>query len=185
MMNQGASSDAELIAQSFDDPERFAALFERHWLALHRYCVARAGDEGEDIAAEVFRIAFDQRERYDLERPSALPWLYGVAANLLRRRARTSARRRRAIGRLRGWATEHHTPDLRIVEQTDAVRALGPALAAVDQLRPDDRELVFLVAWTDLTYQEIAEAFDIPIGTVRSRLSRARARLGAELEAFR
>ncbi|MGB5759710.1 MAG: RNA polymerase sigma factor [Acidimicrobiales bacterium] len=170
-----------VIADSRDDPDRFAVLFERHWPAIFRYCVARAGSDGEDIAAEVFRVGFTRRHDFDVSRTNALPWLYGIAAKTLQRHARSTGRRLRAVGRMQRWAEAQESEEPRVVERADAAAASGPAVAALDGPRAEDREIVLLHAWAELSYQEIADALGIPIGTVRSRLSRARRRLSADL----
>ena len=87
-----ATSDADLIAESRRDPVAFAAVFDRHWAAIHAFCTSRAGEAGEDLAAEAFRIAFDRRASFDRQFPSARPWLYGVASNVLREHFRRSER---------------------------------------------------------------------------------------------
>ncbi len=94
-----AASDADVIGRSLAEPAAFAAIFDRHWHAIHAYCNGRAGSAGEDVAAETFRIAFDERDRFDRRYADAAPWLYGVATNLLRRAFRDAARGRRAVER--------------------------------------------------------------------------------------
>src|SRR3954467_13334339 len=77
-------SDAEVIAASLREPARFGALFDRHATVLHRYLVRRLGpDEAEPMVGDIFRIAFQRRDTYDLQRPTARPWLYGIATNLV------------------------------------------------------------------------------------------------------
>ena len=97
-MIEQTSRDAAVIAASLTDPAAFAGVFDRHWAALHRFCVSRAGSAGEDIAAETFRVAFDQRARFDPARGGAGPWLYGIATNLLRRWFRSASRAKLAHG---------------------------------------------------------------------------------------
>jgi RNA polymerase sigma-70 factor (ECF subfamily) len=168
------SHDAAMIAASLTDPAAFAAVFDRHWPPLHRFCASRAGAAGEDIAAETFRVAFDERARFDPARGDAGPWLYGIATNLLRRwfRGRT---------RLMPGADEHDFAD----DALGRVEAslLGPELAAaLRDVAAADRDALLLHAWADLTYTEIAEATGVPVGTVRSRIHRARTRLRMHLE---
>jgi RNA polymerase sigma factor (sigma-70 family) len=128
----------------------------------------------------VFLTAFDRRGRYDLARPDARPWLDGIAANLLRRHRRREARRLRAHAREAGRALAHRDePD----ERLDAA-ASGPRLAAaLARLPAHQREVLLLVAWGGLGYEEVAGALDVPVGTVRSRLSRARERVRREIGA--
>ncbi len=168
--------DATLIAASLTDPAAFAGIFDRHWPGLHRFCVGRAGPAGEDIAAEAFRVAFDERARFDPLRGDARPWLYGIATNLLRHWFRRSARARLAPG-----ADEVDFSD-EALGRVEA-RLLGPRLAqALATVSAADRDALLLHAWAELTYTEIAEATGVPLGTVRSRIHRARTQLRAHLE---
>jgi RNA polymerase sigma factor (sigma-70 family) len=172
-------TDAVVIGRSFRTPRAFGELFDRHWDSVYRYCRSRAGDAGEDLAAETFRLAFDRRGTYELDRTDALPWLLGLATNLIRNHLRGCDRGRRAVGRLGAERCD----DLAEIAMGRAEAALlGPALAQALEGIPDaDRDALLLMAWNDLSYQEVAEALDVPIGTVRSRISRARLRLRARL----
>src|SRR5262249_55422536 len=144
-----------------------------------RYCRSRAGSDGEGLAAETFRLAFDRRLAYDTGYPDARPWLLGLATNLIRNHLRQRSRGERAVGRLDTSPTADHAD-----AATDRAEAalLGPALTrALDGIRADDRDALLLMAWNGLSYHEVAAALDIPVGTVRSRISRARLRLRARL----
>ena len=187
-MHDWPDSDADVMRASVDDPARFEALFERHFATIFRYVGRRLGRQAaEDVSAEVFLQAFEVRDRYDLRYPDARPWLFGIAANVMRRRRRTEERRLRALAR------QPVEPAARVaggypVAAMDAAlgrldsRAARPRLAgALERLRADEREVLLLVAWADLTYDEVARALAIPVGTVRSRLHRARARMSEEL----
>ena len=155
----------------------FATVFDRHYDSVHRYLARRVGpDLADDLAAETFTEAFDGRLRFDTERPDARPWLFGIATNLLRHHYRSEARRLGAYARLDRPATPNDAFG-EIETRLDAERA-GPAIAAaVARLSADERDVLLLLAWADLRYEEIAVALRIPIGTVRSRLNRARRRL--------
>jgi len=170
-----SGTDAEVIEASIRDPRAFRQLFTRHFDRLFTYFARRLGrDAADDLTAEVFLTAFDRRARYDLHYPDARPWLYGIAANLLRRHRRTEGRRLRAYARHAGQP--QYCSD-EADERLDSLAA-GPQLArALASLRPDQREVLLLFAWADLGYEEIARALDVPVGTVRSRLSRARERV--------
>lgn len=174
-----STTDEEVWQLSLERPEQFAVIFDRHWPAIRRYCVARAGRVGgEDVASETFRVAFDSRHRFDPERGVLRGWMFGIAANLLRRHARDH--RRLHLAPLRD---EPSIPGLDDVEARVDARAVAVTLrAALDRLRPEEREVIELVAWTHLTYSEIAQALDIPIGTVRSRIARGRERLALYLK---
>jgi RNA polymerase sigma-70 factor (ECF subfamily) len=171
----GEPTDAILIERSLRNPHEFGAVFDRHWARLHAYCTSRAGASGEDIAAETFRLAFDRRRRYDHGVEDARPWLYSIATNLLRHHFRSTVRGERA-GRRAGALAELASV-AQPLEQLEA-QLLGPRLsAALSSLAEIDREALLLLAWAELDYHEIALALEVPIGTVRSRIHRARARV--------
>ena len=173
-----SESDASVIAASLDDPVQFGAIFDRHATVLHRYLVRRLGpDDADAMVSEVFRIAFEKRDTYDLARPTARPWLYGIATNLLAKHRRREARRIHAVARL---AAQRLTP----VDLADAVSATVDASAqwqrvagAVTSLPEPERDALMLHVWEALSYEDVADALGVPVGTVRSRLHRARRRL--------
>jgi len=145
-------TDAELIVRARAEPRWFSLVFDRHFLTIHRYLSRRVGsDDADDLAGEVFRVAFERRDAFDSQHDNARPWLYGIATNLVHRERRSEQRRLRALQRL-------------------AARAAVPA--------GDDAFAV-----EGLSYGEVADALGIPIGTVRSRISRARLRLRELLDA--
>ncbi|HEY2940410.1 MAG TPA: sigma-70 family RNA polymerase sigma factor [Gaiellaceae bacterium] len=166
-------TDAQAIGASLADPEVFAVLFDRHFDAVHGYAQRRVGpDLADEVAAETFTRAFDQRRRYDASRDDARPWLLGIAANLLRRHWRSERRRLDAYSR--SARTEHGK---------EAAPFAAEAAATLRKLPRREREALLLLAWADLSYEEIGVALGVPIGTVRSRISRARARLrGPDLD---
>jgi len=167
-------ADAVVIARSKDEPEMFAVLFRRHAGPLRRYLTRRIGPDGaEDVLAETFLTAFHVRGRYDPTRPDARPWLYGIATNLVGRHRRAEVRQLRVFQRTGVdpvMASFTERADARV--SADAVKQR--VAAAVAGLRPVYRDALLLLAWGDLTYEEIAVALDVPVGTVRSRISRAR-----------
>jgi len=170
-------ADAAVIEQSWTEPERFSAIFERYFGQIHQYLARRVGDKAaDDLAAEVFVAAFAQRERYDLARDCARPWLYGIATNLAGTHWRQEQRRYRALAR--SGAREASPSDEDQVTDRVSAAAAGPALAAaLAALDAGDRDVLLLVALAGLDYQEAAQALGIPYGTVCSRLNRARRRL--------
>jgi RNA polymerase sigma factor (sigma-70 family) len=179
MQRDSRETDAEVIERSLRSPDAFGEVFDRHWDSVYRYCRSRAGDAGEDLAAETFRLAFDRRAGYETERPDARPWLLGVAGNLIRNHLRGCERGRTALRQLEVGDCEDHA-DAAIGRAEAAL--LGPALSlALDGIPSGDRDALLLMAWADLSYAEVAEALDVPLGTVRSRISRARLRLRARL----
>jgi RNA polymerase sigma factor (sigma-70 family) len=175
--NDGVSAeltDAALIERSLREPRQFAAIFERHFDAVYGYVARRLGRGlGEEIAAETFTRAFDRRSSYDLARVDSRPWLYGIAANLMRRHWRTERRRLTALGRLEATGPEGAAAE----ERADLV-------AALNSLPAREREALLLFALADLSYDEIADALGVPVGTVRSRLSRARDRIRERIDAL-
>jgi RNA polymerase sigma factor (sigma-70 family) len=173
--------DASVIARSLEEPEAFAAIFERHFDEIHRYLRRRHPPDADELAAEVFIIAFDARNRFRSDSASARPWLYGIASHVLSRRRRAERRALRAharrAGRAAGGRDEYAEADAR----ADAQRRSAAVAAAVAGLPDADRDTLLLYALSDLTYEEVAQALDVPVGTVRSRLARARSRAAAAL----
>jgi RNA polymerase sigma-70 factor (ECF subfamily) len=166
-------SDAALIGRSVDDPATFAMLFERHYDVVHRYIARRLGGGlADELASETFTRAFDHRRAFDRTNTDARPWLLGIATNLMRRHWRTERRRLAALQRLAGdrqlFAAGAEAPQAEVLE-------------ALRSLPRDEREALLLLAWADLSYEQIAVALAVPIGTVRSRLSRARSRMRTRL----
>jgi RNA polymerase sigma factor (sigma-70 family) len=171
-------TDADAIEESTHDPAAFGVVFDRHGTTMHRYLVRRVGaNDADGLLGELFRIAFERRTTYDTERTNARPWLYGIATNLVARHRRSEARRFRAEARLHARPTEHVTDEQRIVDAVAAVVLLPDVVHAIAALPDGERDALLLHAWEDLGYDEIARALEIPVGTVRSRLNRARRRL--------
>jgi RNA polymerase sigma factor (sigma-70 family) len=160
-------TDADAIRRSSDEPAAFGAVFDRHFAAVHAFAQRRVGAElAEEVAAEAFARAFAHRKRYD-GRPDALPWLLGIATNVMRRHWRGERRRLDAYARVAAGHIAHVDP----AEAEHAIRAVA-------RLPRRQREVVLLHVWADLSYEQIARALGIPVGTVRSRLNRARGALG-------
>lgn len=174
---EAATDDTELIAASLVEPARFAELFDRHFPAIHRYLRRRVGAElADDLAAETFTQAFARRRHYRAEQPDAGPWLYGIAGNLLRQHVRAEQRRLRAYERVPP-DLDTHDPGDGVAERVDASAAGRRAAAVLADLPADQREVLLLHAWGDLDTAGIAQALNLPEGTVRSHLHRARQRL--------
>jgi RNA polymerase sigma-70 factor (ECF subfamily) len=174
-------SDAELIGRSLGEPEAFGLIYDRHAATLLRFLGRRAGARvAEGLVGEVFRIAFERRKAFDASRTSALPWLYGIGANLLLKHRRGEARWLRASARL---AAAREATDRRATAAALDARVVFSRVAdAIEALPDGEREALLLFAWEDLPYEGVAEALELPVGTVRSRLNRARARLRELLE---
>jgi RNA polymerase sigma factor (sigma-70 family) len=175
------SSDAQLVRASLTDPEAFAALFDRYSGMLYRYVSKRLGPEpAEDLVGDTFLAAFARRGSYDLTCPDARPWLFGILTKLVSRHHRREAARYRAMRRA-PHDGDVESPDDRIAAGVSAQAARPELAAALAELHARDRDVLLLIAWGGLTYEEVAQALDIPIGTVRSRLNRGRRKVRAAL----
>ncbi len=178
-------SDAEVIERSLGEPERFAELFDRHHRAIFGYLARRIGAvDAEDLTSEVFMRAFDGRGRFDVTYESARPWLFGIARNVYM----NEQRRRRAPPAVPIDDDHVVAPDHAdsVAWATDSESQLrDPTLvAAIESLHPDIRETLLMFAVDEMTYSEIAATLDVPLGTVRSRLGRARAAVREQADPF-
>jgi RNA polymerase sigma factor (sigma-70 family) len=174
----GLVSDSEILAESLANPERFSALVDAHNDIIFRYLARRVGASmGEDLAAETFLRAFRARAGYRGSRSSALPWLYGIATNLLRDHARSEHRQTQALAKLAGHAVREAGSEDCVDDALTAAARLRHVAAAIGALTPDARDVLVLIAVEGLSYQDAAIALGVPDGTVRSRLSRARLEL--------
>jgi RNA polymerase sigma factor (sigma-70 family) len=175
------ADDAAVIQLSRHEPEHFTVLFRRHASYIERYVVRRIGqDAADDIVAETFLLAFRQRDSYDQTRADARPWLYGIATNLIGRHRRAEIRLYRALARTGADPVMESFTD-RIDDQVSASTASRRLAAALARLSKELRDTLLLVAWGGLSYDETATALGVPIGTVRSRMSRARSTLRRSL----
>ena len=172
------STDSEVIARSIGDPGAFSEIFERHARAVASFAGRRVGDAADDVLSETFLVAFRKRASFDTAWESSLPWLLGIASKLVHRHRAAEARQWKSFQS--AAAREEHV----VASASDAAgdrvdaaamtKALSRRIAA---LSVADRDTLLLYAWGDLTYEEIAIAQQIPVGTVRSRLNRVRRRL--------
>ena len=173
--------DAQAIHGSWEDPDRFAVLYDRYAGQLYRYAHQRVGAHAaEDVVAETFAAAFQRRTSYDIDRPCARPWLFGILTRKFARHRRAERADYRALARAAPVETVDGPAD-RVAARVTAGRARAALAAALAGLAARDRDVLLLIAWGDLSYEEVAAALDIPLGTVRSRLHRARRRLRAAL----
>ena len=182
MMNR-TITDADAISQSLLDPECFAVVFNRHFATIRTYIARRLGPElADELTADTFVQAFRGRHGYDTGRPDAGPWLFGIAANIVRLHRRTE--RRKLMAYARTGIDPVAQPDSEAVHERVDADAAGPMMArALAALRDGDRDVLLLFAWAELSYEEIATALGVPVGTVRSRLHRARRRVRELLDA--
>ncbi|HLX78227.1 MAG TPA: RNA polymerase sigma factor [Acidimicrobiales bacterium] len=163
------------------DTAAFEELFRRYARTIYNYCFRRTGSwiTAEDLLSVVFLEAWKQR-RKELPPGKVLPWLYGIATNVIRNRQRSERRHARALSRLSevlpgtGLAEE-------AAERLEDERVMKQLLEALAVLPQREQDVVVLCGWNELSYEDASVALGIPVGTVRSRLSRARARL-RELE---
>lgn len=174
-------TDSQVLRRSLDEPEAFTRIFDRHYDDVARFLGRRIEtSEAEEVAAETFLIAFRDRARFDCDRSSARPWLFGIASNLARHHQRGEATRLRAYARV----DRNTEPDLseEAGDRADATSRRAALIGGLSALSADERDVLLLFTWAQLAYGEIAEALGIPIGTVRSRLSRARGLMPQALE---
>jgi RNA polymerase sigma-70 factor (ECF subfamily) len=170
-------TDAEAIEASRAEPTAFAVVYDRHAAVVFRFLVRRVGrDTADELLGETFRIAFQRRSSFDCERVSARPWLYGIASNLVAKYRRSEARRMNAFGRMTAACPTEEPADA-AAAAVDAQRSWPEVARRVAALPDAERDALLLFAWEELSYEEVAAALNIPVGTVRSRLSRARRRL--------
>jgi RNA polymerase sigma-70 factor (ECF subfamily) len=173
----GTRSDAESIARSLAAPDAFRAVFDRHFAAVHRYLARRVGpSRADDLAAQTFVVAFERRESFRPDADDARPWLLGIATRLLMNDRRSEQRVLETLARLAARGDGSRTQTDREPAELD-----GEVATALRALAGDLRDVLLLVAWGELSYEEVAEALAIPVGTVRSRLSRARAHVRTHL----
>lgn len=174
----GQATDAELWARAVEgEPDAFGVLFERHARSVYNYLFRRTADwsTAEDLTSIVFLEAWRRRREVGLERDLALPWLLGVATNVLRNRRRSQWRHRAALERLPRERSEDFADesDARL----DDERQMRAVLRGIAGLPRREQDVLALCAWAELSYEEAALALGVPVGTVRSRLARARGRL--------
>ncbi len=173
-------TDGEAIAASLSEPRAFGLVFERHFDAILRYLRRRLDDQrAEEATAQTFFVAFDERARFDPGRGDARPWLFGIATNIARRHRRVEVRELRAVAAL---GAEASTAEDGAEAKLDAERLRAPLARCLAELPAEESDVLYLLVWAELDQPEIAAALDIPLGTVKSRLSRARGRLREALD---
>lgn len=171
-------TDAEIIKQSLDEPDLFGVVFTRYHDTILRYVARRQGlDRAPDLTADVFTRAFVIRERYDTDRATCRPWLYGIASNIIGDEIRRQRRSRRLYLAMVGLRVESEDSHQRSEDQLTALQLARQLNGSLAKLAARDRDVLLLYAIEELSYGEIAVALGIPIGTVRSRLARARRKL--------
>jgi len=178
---RSSPTDAQLWRRAArGDRDAFGDIFDRHARAIYNFCFRRTANwaHAEDLTSATFLLAWRRRREVTLVGESALPWLYGVATRLVWKDERKAARGRSAVAALpvpRGGS--HLAEDA--AARLDDQRRMRELLGALARLSRAEQDVVALCTWQGLTYEEAAAALDLPVGTVRSRLSRARSRLRA------
>ena len=172
----GVDDDAELLRVAVRDHGAFDVVYRRHYRAVATYVARRIGAQGvEDVTAEVFVRAFRARDAYAPVHDSALPWLLGIASRVLSEQRRRERRRLATLERL-----QRERP--RVALDTGETEVDASLIRELRRLPASDRDTLLLVSWGELSYAEAATALGVPIGTVRSRIARARRRLGLALD---
>jgi RNA polymerase sigma-70 factor (ECF subfamily) len=163
-----------VIERSLARPSAFAAIFDRHFNAVHGYLTKRVGaNKADDLTASTFAVAFEQRHRFRSEATTARPWLFGIATNLVRVEWRSERRTLELLATL-------HASSLPVyADESYDGPPVGEILAELDH---DQLNVLLLHAWEQLSYEETAAVLEIPVGTVRSRLARARVHLRSILD---
>ncbi|MEV7521332.1 RNA polymerase sigma factor [Streptomyces sp. NPDC091371] len=160
------------------EPEAFRELFRDHSPLVYRHAVRVTGDwaMAQDVVSLTFLEAWRLRDRLRDEGDSPRPWLMGIATNVLRNMTRAARRHERALSRM---PARDALPDFaeELVGRIADAEQIKAAHTALAQLRRAEREVFTLCVWSGLGYAEAAEALGVPVGTVRSRLARARTRL--------
>lgn len=175
-----SDDDGAIIARSLEQRAVFAELYDRHERVVYRYAARRLGaTHADDITSETFLVAFSRRHAF-IGGHDARPWLLGIATTLMQKHARQEARAWKGM-----LASDLARVDIDHIERADArldakgiARRLGRAIA---RLPDGDRDVLLLHTFGDLDYAGIGEALSIPVGTVRSRLNRARRKLRAAI----
>ncbi|MEV4276832.1 RNA polymerase sigma factor [Actinoplanes xinjiangensis] len=175
MRSDSEPDDAALLR------ENFAALFDRHAPHIHRYLARRLGDQAaDDLVAETFLTAFRRRGTFRADQRDARPWLYGIATLLVAQHRRDEVRRLRLHQAVPAELDTSCHAD-RVAADVTAAALRSVLTSALADLADGDRDVLLLVVQEELTYEQVAAALDIPVGTVRSRLHRARTVLRAAL----
>jgi RNA polymerase sigma factor (sigma-70 family) len=175
------SDDALWARAAAGEPDAFGVLYERHARSIYNYLFRRCADwaVAEDLTSVVFLEAYRRRTTVEMREGKVRPWLFGVATNVLRNQRRSLRRHAAALRRLPPSQNEAN-PAEDAAARLDAQREMRSTLAALRRLSRRDLDVLALCVWSELSYEDAAVALGVPVGTVRSRLSRARARL-AEL----
>ncbi|MDQ4091108.1 MAG: sigma-70 family RNA polymerase sigma factor [Actinomycetota bacterium] len=173
-----ADDDADAVEASLARPDCFGVLFDRYHGVIWAFLARTAGhDAADELTGDVFVAAFTSRHRYDRSCGTVRAWLYGIAMNIQRTRWRSDARQARALERVVGGLVSAVTPIEAADEMLDGRHQLDQVRDAMTRLPERHQEVLTLFVWERLSYDEIASALGVEVGTVRSRLARARSEL--------
>ncbi|MFI6339449.1 RNA polymerase sigma factor [Streptomyces sp. NPDC050535] len=166
------------------DHDAFGELFDAYARSVYNHAFRLTGNwaQAEDVVSLTFLDAWRLRERLDAEGGSVRPWLLGIATNVTRNTRRAARRHAAAVARLPKDGTERDFAD-EVAGRLDDTAQLALVRTALEELRRPEREVLALCVWSGLDYAAAAEALGVPVGTVRSRLSRARTKLAKHIEA--
>ena len=180
----GDGSDAQLWQLASSNPGAFGDLFARHADAVYNHCFRRTASwsVAEDLTSVVFLEAWRRRRDVALSGESILPWLLAVANNAVRNQARSLRRHRNLLQKLPRHLVEPD-PSEGVDERIDDERQMQAVLAVFNRLPRHEQDVLALCVWSGLDYVSAAVALQIPVGTVRSRLSRARTHLREQMAA--
>lgn len=175
------SDDGEVIKRSQHEPSEFAVIFDRHAADVYRFLARRVGGHlADDLTGQTMLLAFERRYTFDDRYTSCLPWLYGMANNLIRQHRRTQVRRDRALDRLRRNTSAEHSGAVQ--SRFSAFAAAHTLRSAIARLSRKEHDILLLIAWEELSYEEVSLALQIPLGTVRSKIHRVRRKLRTALD---
>ncbi|MEU5528013.1 RNA polymerase sigma factor [Micromonospora chersina] len=162
------------------DPDAFRDLFDDHARSVYNHGFRLTGDwsVAEEVVSLTFLEAWRLRDRVDAgaEAGSLRSWLLGIATNVARNVRRAARRHAAAMSRL---PRPEVVPDFaeEVAARIRDRQRLALVRTALPALRQPEREVLALCVWSGLDYAEAAAALGVPVGTVRSRLSRARTKL--------
>ncbi|MFB8773745.1 RNA polymerase sigma factor [Streptomyces broussonetiae] len=165
------------------DHDAFGELFDAYARSVYNHAYRLTGEwtTAEDVVSLTFLDAWRLRTSLDEEGGSLRPWLLGIATNVTRNVRRAARRHAAAVARLPGEEAVRDFAD-EVAGRVDDAGRLGLVQEALGRLRRAEREVLALCVWGGLDYAAAAEALGVPVGTVRSRLSRARTKLARYLE---
>jgi RNA polymerase sigma factor (sigma-70 family) len=173
-----AVTDGDLWVQAAVDPSAFGELFERHADALYNHCFRRTASwsAAEDLVSVVFLEAWRRHGEVQLTGDSILPWLLAVGNNAMRNRTRSIRQHQRLLAKLPHEVTESDQAD-EVAARIDDERTMRAVVDVFSMLNENEQDVLSLCAWAGIDYTDAAAVLGVPVGTVRSRLSRARAHL--------